>query len=73
MRHTLIRRFTAETQRLRRRDTDGEDPEERSVVIPLAGYTLAAMKCSIGLTHGSSTRKKSVQLLGKRILGSLNQ
>ena len=73
MRHTLIRRFTAETHRLRRRDTEGEDPDERSVVIPLAGYTPAAMDFSNGLTHGSSTRKKSVQLLGKRILGTLNQ
>ena len=72
MRHTLIRRFTVETHRLRRKDTDNEDPEERSVVMPLAGYT-SGNGFSSGLTHGSSTRKKSVQLLGKRILGSLNQ
>ena len=38
MRHTLIRRFTTETNKLRRRDADGEDPEERLVPVdgPLA-------------------------------------
>ncbi|CAF9934711.1 MAG: hypothetical protein ALECFALPRED_006070 [Alectoria fallacina] len=48
MRHTLIRRFTTDAHKPRRKDADGEDPDE-------------------------STRKKSVQLLGKKILGSLNQ
>lgn len=48
MRHNLIRRFTTDAHKLRRKDADGEDPDE-------------------------STRKKSVQLLGKKILGSLNQ
>lgn len=33
MRHTLIRRFTAETQKLRRKDTDGDDPDERFVPV----------------------------------------
>ena len=32
MRHTLIRRFTAETHRLRRKDADGDDPDDRSVL-----------------------------------------
>lgn len=38
MRHTLIRRFTADTNKLRRRDADGEDPDERLVPVdgPLA-------------------------------------
>ena len=31
MRHTLIRRFTAETHKLRRKDADGDDPDERFV------------------------------------------
>lgn len=31
MRHNLIRRFTTDTYKLRRKDADGEDPEERSV------------------------------------------
>ena len=33
MRHTLIRRFTAETHKLRRKETDGDDPDERFVPI----------------------------------------
>lgn len=38
MRHTLIRRFTTDTHKLRRKDADGEDPDERSVPVdePLA-------------------------------------
>ena len=69
MRHTLIRRFTAETSRLRRKDADSEDPEERFVSpVPEPLITLGVSQ----LTHRSA-RKKSVQLLGKKILGSLNQ
>ena len=33
MRQTLIRRFTAETSKLRRKDTDGDDPDERFVPV----------------------------------------
>ena len=33
MRNTLIRRFTTETQKLRRKDTDGDDPDERFVPV----------------------------------------
>ena len=68
MRHNLIRRFTTDNHKLRRKDADGEDPEERSVPIDRP----AAAVGNLGLTH-CSTRKNSVQLLGKKILGSLNQ
>ncbi len=65
MRHTLIRRFTAETNKFRRRDMESDDPDERFVPVNDQHWILQ-------LTH-HSTRKKSVQLLGKKILGSLNQ
>lgn len=42
MRHTLIRRFTTDTHKLRRKDADGEDPDERLVPLdrPLAAVDL---------------------------------
>lgn len=33
MRHNLIRRFTTDPHKVRRKETDGEDPEERSVPV----------------------------------------
>ena len=68
MRQTLIRRFTTETNKLRRKDTDGDDPDERFV--PVDEPFISGIDSR--LTH-HSTRKKTVQLLGKKILGSLNQ
>lgn len=38
MRQNLIRRFTAETQKLRRKDTDHEDPDERYAIHPHVCY-----------------------------------
>ena len=70
MRQTLIRRFTAETNKLRRKDTDGDDPDERFV--PVDEPFISSSGMDSRLTHRSS-RKKTVQLLGKKNLGSLNQ
>ena len=70
MRQTLIRRFTAETNKLRRKDTDGDDPDERFV--PVVEPFISSGGMDSRLTYRSS-RKKTVQLLGKKILGSLNQ
>ena len=70
MRQTLIRRFTTETNKLRRKETDGDDPDERFVTVDEPFISSSGMDSR--LTH-RSTRKKTVQLLGKKILGSLNQ
>ena len=70
MRHTLIRRFTAETNKLRRKDTDVDDPDERFVPVDDEAF-VSSRRMDPQLTH-HSTRKKTVQLLGKKILGSLN-
>lgn len=70
MRQNLIRRFTAETNKLRRKDTDVDDPDERLVSVNEPLISSSGMNSR--LTHRSS-RKKGVQLLGKKILGSLNQ
>lgn len=42
MRHTLIRRFTTETQKLRRKDTDVDDPDERFVLVDESAAAAAA-------------------------------
>ena len=59
MRHTLIRRFTTETHKLRRKDADGEDQDER--LVPLGG-PLAAADCQTdALQHTQEKRAASGQ------------
>ena len=56
MRHTLIRRFTTETQKLRRKDTDVDDPDERFVLVDESAAAAAAESISDASQHTQEER-----------------
>ena len=59
MKHTLIRRFTTDTHKLRRKDADGEDPDER--LVPLVGPLAVVDFQTDALQHTQEKRAASGQ------------